>query len=251
MEASTTTVLDPGGRVEAHRLPRVRWRSRVTIPAALQPLGVMAFVAGAVLVSAAVVARLTDRPLGFFTRDPVAASATPPYVGMVSTLGILCWWTTAVCLAIAAWHAHLGNRRSHRLAFAVAAVAVAYLALDDAFQVHEWLLPRLGIPEEVSQLTYVAAFAAMVFAGRGIVGRNRRSLLLVTGGFLGAALGMDVVLDSLRFVWLEDSLKFAGLVGLAVYAVAALADELRSVGTGQVSLGLAPVERVEAVSDAA
>ena len=250
MDASSIAVSEARGHAEPLPLVHVRRWFGVAFPAALRPLGAMALVASAVLVSAAIAAALTNHPVGFFTRDPVAASETPPYVGMVSTLGILCWWTTAVCLAIAAWHAHLGNRKPHRFAFAVAALAVAYLALDDAFQVHEWLLPRLGIPEQVSQLTYMAAFGAMVLTGRAIVARKRMSLLVVTGGFLGAAVAIDVVLDGLRFVWLEDSFKFVGLVGLAVYAVATMTDELRS-GVGQAPAGLVTAEQATPASVAA
>ena len=134
--------------------------------------------------------------------------------GFVSTLGIMLWVTiaaNALFLTIFSLATRCGG--------AVFWLAVSafflngWLALDDAFLLHETVLPAFGVPQN----TVLAAYASLAVI---YLVTNLRPLLkgdvwlLIIGGLaLVASLAVDTLFHSLdpRLVLLEDSAKFFGL----------------------------------------
>lgn len=147
------------------------------------------------------------------------------YLGIVSTIGILLWVATAAVCVFAALmlHAQGANRRLWEFA-AMAGLLTAWLALDDAFLVHENIAPKLGIPQ-TAVLLFIAVFAMAYVAKcwRVIVSLDAAMFGLAVG-FLAASVGIDVVhvsTSDLHFL-AEDGAKFAGIVCWSCFHLSAM-----------------------------
>lgn len=152
--------------------------------------------------------------------DPLVAAmetdaCCTTYLGIVSTFGILFWVTTAaVCLFTAfVLHAQGANRRIWEFA-AMAGLLTAWLALDDAFLVHENIAPKFGIPQ-IAVLLFIAAFAMAYVAKCWRVILSLDAVMFgLAVGFLAASVGIDVVHVSTSDIHFlaEDGAKFVGIV---------------------------------------
>jgi hypothetical protein len=159
-----------------------------------------------------------------FTQDATALAKVHPLAGILSSLGVLVWWTSASVWLFCATLPDVPPRQA-RFCLSSALLS-AYLALDDLFQIHESLAPvYLGIPEmAVYALLGVAVAAYLVrFHDQWL---NRRGLFLLLSLCLLAA---SVVVDGLeRWLWrlghwtylLEDGLKWMGIVAWGAFCVA-------------------------------
>jgi hypothetical protein len=208
-------------------------------PAARIPIRVLVAIAAAtavVLAAAAAVGALDDRSLGDLTRDPltVARDATetylPAYIGALSNLGI-------VLLAVATGAALVGaivlrgDRETAWFLGAGAAVTTLFL-VDDLFQGHEWL-GRRDVPDAVSYGLLALLFGLFLYRNRALVLRLTFWPLIVAAG---VAFGVSIAVDAnlvIEDYFLEDSLKFAGIVAWSTWLVAASASLLGSrIGAG-------------------
>lgn len=152
--------------------------------------------------------------------DPLVAAmeadaCCKTYLGIMSTFGILLWVATAAVCVFAALvlHAQSASRRLWEFA-AMAGLLTAWLALDDAFLVHENIAPKLGIPQ-IAVLLFIATFAMAYVAKcwRVIVSLDAVMFGLAVG-FLATSVGIDVVhvsTSDLHFL-AEDGAKFVGIV---------------------------------------
>jgi hypothetical protein len=161
-----------------------------------------------------------------FTQDATALAKVHPLAGVLSSLGILLWWTSASIWFFCATLPHPALTPPLARFCLNSALLSAYLALDDLFQIHESLAPDyLGIPEMA-----VYALLALAVASYLLIYRhqwlNRRGLLLL--GALGL-LAASVVADGVeRWLWrmghwtylLEDGLKWMGIVAWMSFCVA-------------------------------
>ncbi len=160
-------------------------------------------------------------------RDPLADLGVPAVTGALSWLGVLAMAGTAALLAGAA--AVCGRTRpggDDGRFLASSAAAVALLCLDDAFQLHETLLPHVGVPE-------LLAYAAYACGAMAYLGRWRRHLLHRTEvavlGLAAALLGGSLLVDLLALevsagsTIVEDVPKLLGIATLAAYFVRAAA----------------------------
>lgn len=160
------------------------------------------------------------------TQDATALAKVHPLAGVLSSLGILVWWTSAsLWLFCAAVHRREGEQRLARFCLSSALLS-GYLALDDLFQIHESLAPvYLGIPEGAVYGLLGLAVAAYLLSFRDQL-LNRRGLLLLGAlGLLAASVGVDGLE---RWLWrlghwtylLEDGLKWMGIVSWCAFCVA-------------------------------
>jgi hypothetical protein len=173
-------------------------------------------------VTAAASAEL-DIPFGSFSRDPAANEAFHPLVGALSHLGVLAWYSAAVC-CLQAW-AVLRRRPSRRpeegAMFLAAGLLAALLATDDLFMFHDRLLPWAGISEKLVMLTYAGLLLAVLLRFRRLFLTRNPLLFAVALGFFALSVLVDLTLSSrLNPHWhhlFEDGPKFVGQVGWLGY----------------------------------
>jgi hypothetical protein len=158
------------------------------------------------------------------TRDLSAVAGVNPLLGLLSTLGILIWSATAavwLCTYIIAQGADLSQQR---LA-ASSVVLTAWLAFDDGFQFHEFLAPHyLHIAENWVLFGLLCAISAYLFTFRNQLRRTPYRLNWALG-LLSASVIVDLLSESaepLLGQWeyfVEDGLKWAGIVGWLAFAL--------------------------------
>lgn len=155
-----------------------------------------------------------------------APACCRPYFGFVSMLGIMLWVTTAaVCLFSALILLCTGARRG-TIQFALfAGLFTGWLALDDAFLLHEVILPEFGVPQNA-----VLATIALLAAGYALVAWRRVMasdplLFLAAGAALATSMAVDTIFHSLdaHLVYLEDGAKFIGIFCWTTFHVSTMA----------------------------
>jgi hypothetical protein len=161
-----------------------------------------------------------------------AAECCSAYYGFVSNLGVILWIVTAsTCLLVAVLAQVARAEASTTAFFLVGGLFTFWLGLDDLFLVHENVLPTFGVPEKATYAGFAAAGATyLLVCWRGILA-GRTSLFLIAGLCLAASMGLDgLVRDEAPFwIFLEDALKFLGIVfwaGFHVVAAIAVSAEL-------------------------
>lgn len=162
-------------------------------------------------------------PVGTLTRDVAAVAHVPLFTGVLSSLGILLWCATAAVCLFAARAADPGRIVARRF-LASAGVITLYLLLDDQFQIHEAVAPRLlGIGEIVVFAVLGAAVAVHLL-------RFLHLIVLTEWRWLALALALlaaSVVADLLTSRWVgsewaffvEDGFKWLGIVCWCRYHV--------------------------------
>lgn len=153
------------------------------------------------------------------TRDPSSIAHIHPLLGALSSLGVLLW---SGCAAI--WLFCAGVLRSLRESDAarfslVSGILSAYFALDDLFQVHEFLAPTyLGLPERAVYGLLAVATVWYLWAFRRQLVGDDVVLLLVSYCLLAMSVSIDAVFE--KWLWrleewtylLEDGFKWTGII---------------------------------------
>lgn len=240
-----------------------------------------------VLVTTSTVLRLVDPGLGtddLTVDDPEAGTVVgddrpaPPFDGFYRLRDLLSvdaegnlatWFSVALLLgsALVAWTLAAGARRGGDgpwRAWAVVALGLGYLSLDELAQLHEVAATLLGVPDLGGALTFgwvvVAAPAVLVAAVVGLrfaasLPPRTRALVVTAGAvYVGGALGMEVAggavyaatgsLQTVGYVLvssLEELLELAGaslLLHALVAHLAAVGD--RSSGGALLAAPAAP-----------
>jgi len=120
------------------------------------------------------------------------------YFGFISNLGIMLWTgTAAVCLFAAALFAIAKQDRSLIMFALTAGVLTGWLALDDAFLVHEVVFPSFGIPQNLVIGAYAALTIAYVLASWRIILESDFWILFIGGAALVVSIFVDTVFASL------------------------------------------------------
>lgn len=185
-----------------------------------------------VLVAAAVLQPAVDAKLLFLDQTEVVllTGELRTWSGLLSTVGVMAWAASAAICGFAAVllrRGDVGGARASRFAL-FAALSTAFLGLDDAFQIHENLGPKLGLPQPVILLAYVAVAAVYVVLARGLFAEIDPVLVVIAAGGLGLSLAVDAVITSpaLWKVALEDGAKLTGIWGAVVLHVHLMASLL-------------------------
>lgn len=168
----------------------------------------------------------TNLPIGYFTRDPAAVLEGRVYVGLVSVVGLFLWWTAATAMGFGSWHASRLGARDRAWAFGVAAVSIAYLAVDDAFQLHEVVYLSLGLSDHVVQPVYVIGTLLLIIVGRRFLASTNWRLLVIAGMWFAISIAADLITDAMRYVGFEDGAKLFGVATLAAYCLHTAGREL-------------------------
>ena len=160
---------------------------------------VVAFAVGAVLAGVMVAHLALDIPTRDFTSDPTAVMEAPFYTGFVAVLGYTTWAAAAAVFLFAAATVVPVARDRTRALFLAIGLCSLLLYVDDAFLLHETVLPvYFGIPEFVTYAVYVAAalLGARYFA-RVVWEHPDGALLLASLGMLAGA----ILLDQVNLEW--------------------------------------------------
>ena len=171
-------------------------------------------------------------PPRFLMIDPLVAaveieSCCKTYLGIVSTFGVILWFVTSAICLFAAIVLHAQRASRDIIAFAVfAGLLTGWLAVDDAFMVHENIAPKFGIPQKAVILAIVAM--ALVYIARcwRIILALDPIMFGLAGFGLAASVGLDLVQTSSSDLHslFEDGAKFIGIVCWSAFHVAALAE---------------------------
>lgn len=180
----------------------------------------------AVALAAAVLgSHLTDRPISEFTRDIAAVAHLPPWIGMISNIGVLLWCASAtVPLAVALLGLHQGRRGPAIRFLLMLGLLSSALMLDDLFMLHEFVLPRFF---NASERVLFAVYGVLLFL---IVVRFRRLYPDTSAFFLLTALVCFALSLSIDFLpeaspWhsylLEDGFKLLGTANWLAFSLQA------------------------------
>ena len=154
-------------------------------------------------------------PTDALLRDTNAVLGAPPYVGAISTLGLLLWGAAAAISVLTALVVPAAR------AFWLMAAAIALLLLlDDWLMIHESVESVFGIPDASVFGLHGALMLAYLYGFRNVLLRSEWIYLLAALGGFGGSIAVDLVdgVISFRgFYLLEDGLKFGGIAFWLVY----------------------------------
>lgn len=169
------------------------------------------------------------------TRDVAAIGGVHPLSGILSSLGILLWWTSATIWLFVA----LVQRGDHEAAgtgfHVYSGFLSAFLGLDDLFQIHEYLAPTyLKVPERLVFGLLAIATALYLWRYRRFLQRPDGVLLVVALAFLSGSVAIDAALEP--WLWrlkdwsffVEDGLKWLGICFWTAFCVVRSTSDLRS-----------------------
>jgi len=165
------------------------------------------------------------------TSAEFAEECCPPYYGFVSTLGVLLWAVTAAICLFSALLIFVGKQNTALLKFALSAgILTGWLTLDDAFLLHEKVLPSFGVPQNGVFVIYIALTLAYVLYSWRTILASDFWILAIGGAGFAISLGIDVFFHSLIpvLVYLEDSAKFIGIFSWASFHITTLGRALIS-----------------------
>lgn len=149
-----------------------------------------------------------------------------PYYGFASTVGIMIWCATAaVCLFSAAIFALWRRSRATILFAASAGLFSGWLGFDDAFLIHEAVLPNMGIPEGVVMAVYIGLALLYTGISAGSILAADKWLFAAACGALAFSVGIDAVFPNVErtYIYLEDSAKFFGIFMWASFHITTMA----------------------------
>lgn len=164
----------------------------------------------------------TSFTYGELFNDPADVVGFHPFIGMISMLGLFGWAAAAgVSFLTYAVIRQNGSVQLQRF-FLCAGIFTLFLMLDDAFMLHELVLPKgLGIRERYIKMAYLAAAGTfgVVFV-RQLLGHGP-VILAAAGLFFAGSFVFDspMVLDAFGFFEtsfvlyvVEDGFKFTGIL---------------------------------------
>lgn len=162
-------------------------------------------------------------PVEDLTRDTNAVLKVPPYVGVLSNVGVLLWAAAAALALFAAALLWLAGRRDRVTAFlTLLGLLTGLLVIDDLFMVHEWVFPMvLSFPPWLLLVGEAVGLVVLLAAGWPVLANaNLFFLGSALGGFSGSV-ALDFLPHDLLpgHYLLEDGFKFVGIVNWLAFTV--------------------------------
>lgn len=152
-------------------------------------------------------------------QDATTVLEAPFYIGSVSLLGVILWSMAAAVCFVAAFVPKPHVMDPWRRFFIVSGAFTGILLVDDAFLLHDEILPRYaGISGELYGVAYVLATAAYLVAFRNTIRRTNYWILVVALAFFGVSATVDVgsgvvgdIIGPRWIILLEDGAKLLGI----------------------------------------
>ena len=166
---------------------------------------------------------------GFFARDPLITLGGHPLMGIQSYLGILIWSVAAgVCFFcysfLRSYQKYSRHHQRDSLFLLWSGSITLWLALDDLFQIHEYL-PEIvpGLSQPIIYIVYAIILIGYILKFRKqIVHSDELGLVITALIFFGLSVFIDIVQDFWDSRWrifFEDGFKFFGIVSWAGYLI--------------------------------
>jgi len=158
-------------------------------------------------------------PINRLTQDPTIIGGLAAYAGFLSQTGIFFWSATAtLCFFSVTLLSDCMEQRELRLFLLVSGLLTLLLGLDDAFLLHESVLPYFGIPQNFVLGSYVVFVMLYLLRFHQIIFQTDYILLAIALSFFGISVILDVlnppVINPLFF---EDGSKLVGIVSWLAY----------------------------------
>ena len=155
------------------------------------------------------------------SRDYSGVYHLEPYVGMLSSLGIIIWCASVTLCWFAWYFLRMRNPNSGRKNFFfVSGLITAIIAIDDLFQFHEVIVPDyFGIPEISFYIAYTFILILFNIKYVNTLMNKYFSILISSYFFLAFSIVFDVFFeDAVAFgTYIEDGLKFMGIALWSAY----------------------------------
>lgn len=158
-------------------------------------------------------------PTDHLTRDLNSIMEVPFYIGFLSQIGLFLWSATvAVCM----FSARILSRRATRhplTSFLLSSgLLTMLLGLDDAFQLHEEVLPAIGIPEIVVYASYLLLLLLYLIKYQSIIRQTEHILLIMALLFFGVSVILDILEYPPRAQYVfEDGAKLVAIISWMAY----------------------------------
>lgn len=153
----------------------------------------------------------------------------PTWFGSISMLGILVWTATAAICLVGAAVLALFDAPKNRTAFCISAGTLTLiLALDDAYMLHEAVLPDLGIPQNAVLGGLAVLAAAHLIGFRSTILRHSVWVLVIALAAFSESVLVDLFLHSPSPLksFVEDGSKFLGIAAWLVFHSFAVLEEI-------------------------
>ncbi|MFG6096236.1 hypothetical protein SPB21_13330 [Leptothoe sp. ISB3NOV94-8A] len=172
-----------------------------------------------------------DVPIDQLTRDIIAVGRIPVYAGFLSQIGLFCWAAAAMlCFFSASVIENNGNHHKIKQFLLASTLLTLILGFDDAFLLHEKVLPKLGIPEGVTYASYGGLLLFYLLRFHQLILKTDYIFIALALVFFGLSYTLDFalaivypaapipLLTSGRISYLlEDGAKFIGIISWLVY----------------------------------
>jgi hypothetical protein len=208
-------------------------RSEILRTAVLVWFPGVALLAGAVIFSG-----LTGASMRTLLQDATTVLEAPFYVGALSLLGIILWTAGAAVCLFTASRLRATTSAAWRTFLLVSGIFTSLLLVDDAFLLHDEILPvHAGISGELYGLFYVAAMVAYLVTFRQAIALSNYVLLFVALVLFAISSATDLassrlseVIESRLVVLAEDGTKLLGIGTWLAYFVSVAGSALARPG---------------------
>lgn len=162
-------------------------------------------------------------PIQDLTRDLAAIAGLNPFVGVISNLGLYLWVAAIAFLLIALSRIH-SSASSYPRGFLIHLLIItAYIFVDDAFMIHDYLLPVYTPFNEKWVYAFLFVLVGALFGRywRILLKKESAMLILALCG-LAASVGVDLVFEwvPVNKQWMfliEDGFKLLGINAWVVF----------------------------------
>ncbi len=153
--------------------------------------------------------------IGQFTRDLAALTDSSPFIGLLSSIGILFWAATAAICYFSALILWQQKQHSKALFLLAAGLITSLLLLDDLFMLHEVVFPTyLNLGERITYALYAGIVGSFLWGFRQQILGTDFTILLIALGLLGFSVLADRIFSDIG-PWgylVEDGPKLFGIV---------------------------------------
>ena len=184
------------------------------------PLAAALGFSAAMLVLLAAAMAVTGQEGRTFTGEPQDVLKGAFYVGALSNLGGVLWFSCAAILSFA-----LAFRPRHLLVLGAAALLSWAMGIDDIFLLHDHVYPHLMIPQKLVMLGYFTLAIGILLLSIIELPPRTTIGIAATIGFWGLSGILDLFFNDLDQS-IEDGAKF---IGIAIWAATWIAQSFDAV----------------------
>ena len=166
--------------------------------------------------------RIYDLDVSLFTMDPSALTGgMHPLYGALSTLGMFLWSGAASLCLLAAFALKDHLARSQKRFLIWSAILTLYLLFDDAFMIHDFLVPYyLQVDQKFVIIMNFALIFVYLIAFFRVILKTEYTFFLLSAFYMALSVFLDLLADYyyLQISYLiEDGFKILGIASWFIY----------------------------------